>query len=412
MLRMTTAIFGGTFDPFHKAHRRMIKAALKTGLLDTIYVIPAGAPPHKGRRDVSFSTYRYMMTKEALSKPKYERVIVSDYEIKKETTSFTISTVRYFKENILPPAEPLYLIIGSDSLLEFETWRDYPALLKEVQLLVAVRPGSADEEVLAAKKKRFEALYGARIRFYPMKKSGISSTAVREQLARGEEIPKSLPLEVRNFIDANYLYRDDPLSVLTEEQILELRQLERRLMSMLSPHRLVHSLNVMYEAVRLANRFGADPWKAARAGLLHDMVKEMDYKLYPEALKKIDPSFMENKAILHGPLGAMLLNEIFGIDDPAIRNAIYHHSSLSPIPAPLEKIIFLADKIEPARDYGDLEPIRQMARKDLDRAVVMTIDGSISGIRARGGDVHKDTLSARSYLLNKIQERDRPGGAS
>lgn len=406
---MAVAIYGGTFDPFHKAHRRLVKAALKTGLPDKFYVIPAGTPPHKGRRGVSFSSYRYSMTKLALSKPKYEKVLVSDYEIKQEGPSYTISTVRYFKQHILPPGEIIFLVIGSDSLLELESWREYEALFKECSFLVARRPGEA-ESTLEAKKKFFEERYGADIRFFPMKPSELSSSAIRQTLrAQPAEKVKGLPAEVRAFIAENKLYVDDPLEVLTEEQILTLRRFERKLMTLISPFRLVHSLNVMYEAVRLARRFGVDPWQAATAGLLHDMAKEQDYRRFPELLARIEPSFLNNKPILHGPVGAFLVKEQFGIDDPAVCDAIYHHSSLSPIPAPLEKVIYLADKIEPGRNFGDLEPIRQMAREDLDKAILLTIEGSSAGIMARGGRIHKDTLAAKNYLLKKVAEEEKAG---
>lgn len=404
---MGTAIYGGTFDPFHKAHRRLIKAVLKTGIIDRLYVMPAGAPPHKGRREVSFSAYRYQMTKLALDKPKYRSVKVSDYEIKQQGPSYTIATVRYFREHVLEPGETLYLVIGSDSLMELETWREYEELLKSVTFLVARRPGTDSDDALLARKDDLEERFGAKIHFFHMKPSDTSSTAIREAIAAGDTELKQVPLAVRQFIRRNKLYQDDPLDIFSEEQILELRAYERRLMHMMSSYRLVHSLNVMYEAVRLARRFSVDPWKAAVAGLLHDMAKEKDYRRYPELLAKMDPSFLNNKPIIHGPVGSYLVKEQFGIDDPAIRDAIYHHSSLSPVPAPLEKVVYLADKIEPGRDFADLEPIRRMAEIDLDRAILLTIEGSSAGIMARGGKIHKDTLAARNYLQRRVQEREK-----
>lgn len=404
---MGTAIYGGTFDPFHKAHRRVIKAVLKTGIVDRLYVIPAGTPPHKGRREVSFSSYRYKMTELAMSRERYAAVTVSDYEMRAEGPSYTIETVRHFKDHILPYGEKLYLVIGSDSLLELPTWHEYKTLMKEVTFLVARRPGSDEDAELLRAKKEFTKRYGARIRFFPMKPSDISSTAIRKKIAAGEEDCRDVPLEVRNFIKRNKLYADDPLDCFDEEQILLLRAYEKQLMRLISYDRLVHSLNVMYEAVRIARRFGVDPWKAAVVGLLHDMAKEQNHRRYPAILAKIEASFLQNKPILHGPVGAFLIKEQFGIEDPAISDAIYHHSSLSPIPAPLEKVLYLADKIEPGRDYADLAPIRAMAQVDLDRAVIMTIDGSAAGILSGGGHVHKDTLAAKSYLLKKIEEREK-----
>ncbi|NCC82767.1 MAG: nicotinate (nicotinamide) nucleotide adenylyltransferase [Clostridia bacterium] len=401
---MKAAIYGGTFDPFHKVHRRVVKSVLKSGYVDKLYVIPAGTPPHKGKRSISFSAYRYRMAELALAK--FSQVELSDYEIKEPGTSYTIKTVRYFQENLLDEEDELYLVMGSDSLMEIENWKEFLSLLRQCTLLVAARPGETEAE-LAAQKHRLEKLYQAKILFFEMKESDVSSTAVRKGILEGKLDEQEVPQLVKEFIRQNGLYAEDPLENFSEEQILTLRDFERQLLALMSVNRLVHSLNVMYEAVRIARRFGIDPWKAAVAGLLHDAAKEQDYHEFPEVLSRLDEAMLNNKPIIHGPIGAALVMEQFGITDPAIIDAIYHHSSLTPVPSPLEKVVYLADKIEPGRIFADLKPIREMALKDLDRAVLMTIDGSWASIRAHGGKMHRDTLAARVFLQRQIEERTR-----
>ncbi len=400
---MGIAIYGGTFDPFHKAHRRIVKRVLKAGIIDKLYVIPAGTPPHKGNRQVSFSTYRYRMAELALAG--FSDVVVSDFEIRHVGRSFTIDTVRYFRDQVAHVDEEIYLVMGSDSLMQIETWREYRALLAEVTLLVARRPGETDLE-LQAQVSRLEKLYGARVHFFAMEPYELSSTEIREAIAAGKVDSVPVPRDVRSFIQTNRLYEADLLSGFSDEQIGILRSYERKLMNLVSVNRLVHSLNVMYEAIRIAERFPEiDVWKAAVAGILHDAAKELDYRKFPEVLARLDEETLANKPIIHGPVAASFVIDHFGVNDPAIRDAIYHHSSLSAVPSPLEKCIYLADKIEPARPFADLPAIRKMAKEDLDKAVVMTIDASIAGIKARGGNVHQDTLAARNYLKRKIAQR-------
>ncbi len=402
---MGIAIYGGTFDPFHKAHRRIVKQVLKTGVIDKLYVIPAGTPPHKGRRDVSFSTYRYKMAQLALAG--YPAVEVSDFEIRQEGRSYTIETVRHFRNQVAHVDEEIFLVLGSDSFMQIETWREFSKLLRETTLLVARRPGETDLE-LAGQKTRLEKLYGARVQFFPMEPYDVSSTAIRRDIAQGKLDSVPVPKPVREFIKTNRLYEQDLLYDFSDEQIQTLRTYERKLMGLMSTNRLVHSLNVMFEAVRIARRFpGIDVWKAAVAGLLHDSAKELDYHNFPDVLQRLDEATLANKPIIHGPVGASFVIDYFGVNDPAIRDAIFHHSSLSPVPSPLEKCIYLADKIEPARPFSDLPAIRKMAEVDLDKAVLMTIDASIASIKSHGGNVHQDTLAARAYLSKKIDSRTR-----
>lgn len=403
---MAVAVFGGTFDPFHKAHKNIVKTLVNQNLFSEIYVIPTGLVAHKVSDKISFSTYRLEMTRLALAK--YPQVKILDWEMQQDCISYTVDTLAYLREQILDDRTPIYLVMGSDSLLQIESWHKPLVLMNEATLYVAKRPGQGPELSLDKHKTHLEERYGARVEFFDLKPMPISSTMIREQIKAGMTDEIAVPGKVKDFIVRNHLYRDTPLENFSHEQIQTLRSYERQLMRLMGTMRLIHSLNVMYEAVRLAKRFGVDPWKAALAGLLHDVAKEQDYHEYPEVLERLDKDTLANISIIHGPVGASFIQTMFGIKDPAIRDAIYYHSTLSPVPTQLEKVIYLADKIEPARDYQDLGPIREAALYDLDKAVLLTIEGTSRSLRSNRKNIHPDTLKARDYILKNKDRQAMP----
>ncbi len=400
---MAIAIYGGTFDPFHLAHKNIVKSLLKSQKFSAVYVIPAGISPHKGDVEIQFSTYRYMMARLALAK--YDDVIVSDYEIKKESISYSIDTIRYFYESVLEEDEEIYFVLGSDSLMQIETWYKPAEIMSEVILYVALRPGGERSVELERQQKHLENKYRARIQYFENKPMPISSTVIRNKIKAGDLESIEVPKKVKAFIMTHFLYQDSPIEIFSSEQINQLRKYERQLMHFMTPERLTHSLNVMYEAVRLARRFGVSPWSAAVAGILHDVAKEQDYKKFPSVLERLDEETLANKSIVHGPVGASFVRAYFHVEEPAILDAIYYHSTLSPVPTDLEKIVFLADKTEPGRDFTDLAEIRQMAQLDLNRAVLMTIDATAIVLKRNRKNLHSDTIKAKQYISRLDSEK-------
>ena len=140
----------------------------------------------------------------------------------------------------------------------------------------------------------------------------------------------------------------------------------------LGEKRLLHTLNVGYLSAELAVRFGADPDKALLAGALHDCAKELDIDSQREMAADYCGDLFTDKKLLHSPAGAVFARESFGEKDVEILDAICYHTTGRGNMSSLEKIVYLADKIEPARDYMDLVPIRKMAETDLDEACRMT----------------------------------------
>lgn len=173
----------------------------------------------------------------------------------------------------------------------------------------------------------------------------------------------------------------------------------------LSPKRLSHSIGVSKTAEELAARFHYDTDKAKTAGLLHDLAREVPVnELLPRAQAfGIVVSDMERAEpiLLHAPLGARLAQLEFGINDAEILQAIILHTTGGPNMKILDKIIYLADIIEPGRDFKGIIEIREMAEADLDKALLRALDQSIDYLIKRGGVIHPATIAARNEILLK-----------
>ena len=184
-------------------------------------------------------------------------------------------------------------------------------------------------------------------------------------------------------------------------------QMREKLKKVLTEKRYNHSLGVMQTAVELANHYGADPHKAAVAGLLHDCAKnysEQDmFSLCEEYKVEIDDTSRHATGLIHGFLGAEIARNCYGITDPEIYDAIYYHTIGKPDMPLLTKIIYISDGIEPGRNFEGVERIRDMVFDDIDRALVLQTDYTIHSVINRGGLLHANTIDTRNFYLKKIR---------
>lgn len=175
----------------------------------------------------------------------------------------------------------------------------------------------------------------------------------------------------------------------------------------LRPARFRHSRDVCQTAVRLAERWNADIEKARLAGILHDCARNLkgpellktaqEYGLMPNRLELMQP------ALIHAPLGALIAENRFGVKDADILQAIHRHTTGAPQMTILDKIIYLADCIEPGRSFPGAERIRDYAAKNLDQALLAAYEHSIQYVVANNGLLHPNTVEGRNFLLMEFK---------
>ena len=191
-------------------------------------------------------------------------------------------------------------------------------------------------------------------------------------------------------------------------QNVEIIEIEKKLRSALSKKRFEHSLGTMEAAVALARQFGADEAKARIAGLIHDCAKDMtDKELLDIALgagMHVDWMQRMTPQLIHGAVGAIVARRDYGIDDEEVLTAVANHTMGAEHMSKLEKIIYLADMIEPGRHHAGVEEVRVAAKTDLDAAVLLTMDKTITHVVSRGWILHPDTAIARNDMIRTKKE--------
>ena len=174
-------------------------------------------------------------------------------------------------------------------------------------------------------------------------------------------------------------------------------KMEYKLKKALDHQRFEHTLGVEKTAREMARAFGEDEEKAALAGLLHDCAKCMPLERMIKAAKgeEIDPVMKESKALMHALAGRCVAREIYNVEDEAVLDAIRWHTTGRANMTALDKIIYLADMIEPNRKpYPGLETLRELCMKDLDQAMHTALQMSLRHVEEQGKTLHPDTMAA------------------
>lgn len=172
---------------------------------------------------------------------------------------------------------------------------------------------------------------------------------------------------------------------------------------MISRKRYEHSLGVQKTAIELAKLYGCSVEKASIAGLIHDCAKGLSGRQLLDYAEKyeidIDMVSRNQPDILHGPVGAFIAHDVFNINDDEILHAVKCHTTGCRDMSKLDKIIYLADYIEPGRNFPGIADIRKTAYEDLDKGVLMALDSSIKYVIDRNMLVDINSIDARNYMI-------------
>ncbi len=196
----------------------------------------------------------------------------------------------------------------------------------------------------------------------------------------------------------------------------QIRSYRKALKQKLSPDRYEHSLSVSYMCVALAMTYGYDIKKAETAGILHDCAKHFSDRQLMEKCNKhgipLTPAEIRSPAVIHAKYGAWLAEHKYGVEDEEILSAIACHTTGKPDMSLLDKILYVADYIEPRRDKAsDLPYIRKLAFHDLDEAVYEISKGTLEYLENRSVPVDPETQEVYQYYKD-IDTRKKEKGSS
>lgn len=385
-------IYGGTFNPPHIGHIQAAKQAVKALGLSKLLIIPAYAPPHKAVLPTNSPTARQRLEMLRIAVADCPGIEVSDMELRREGVSYTVETVLALKRQY--PDGELVLLMGTDMFLTFESWMRWEEILQNAALGVFYRGDKGEKPAIARKKEELEAL-GAKVTLVQNDVIAISSTQMRRLLAfrcAGE----LLPAGVLDYIRENRLY-----DTRAPWKSLPMEELEPIVVSLLNPNRVKHVLGCRDTAVALAKRWGADETDAARAGILHDITKAIDGPLQLtlcDAYGKLLDDFSKRyPRTLHALTGSMVAQRIFGEND-AVVSAIEFHTTGRANMTLLEKIIYVADYMEPNRDFPGVERLRELAFSDIDAALKLGLEMTLEHLNRQGAEVSPASAGALAWL--------------
>ncbi len=171
----------------------------------------------------------------------------------------------------------------------------------------------------------------------------------------------------------------------------------------LSEKRKKHTLGVVKTAQKLARMYGGDEKKAETAAFFHDMFRSTPVEVLNIYVRQLhlDPLYLDNANLSHGPIAAVIMKRDYGITDPDVINAVKYHTTGRAGMSLLEKIVYLADAIEPGRAYPGADKARKLAEQSLDQACLFSMERSIAYIKERGLYLHQDTVKARDDLKRR-----------
>ena len=384
-------IYGGTFNPIHIGHIQAAQQAKSALKLDRLLLIPDKIAPHKEIPQGS-PTPQQRMDMLRIAAEKRPGLEVSDIELKRAGVSYTFETVRSLKAQY--PGAEFVLLMGTDMFLSFLTWRNPEEIMKNVTLGVFCRGEKNEMPAIAQQKAALEAM-GARVELVNNDVIQISSTQLRRLLAfrcAGAFLPEG----VLDYIRENRLY-----DTRTDWKNLPMEELEEVVIRLLNPNRVKHVLGCRDTAVELAKRWGADETDAARAGILHDITKAIDGPLQLtlcEAYGKILSDFSRRyPKTLHALTGSMVAERIFG-ENKAVVSAIEHHTTGKADMNLLEMIIYVADYMEPNRDFPGVERLRELAFSDIQAALKLGLEMTLEHLKRQGAEVSPESREALAWL--------------
>ena len=390
---MRIALYGGSFNPPHLGHRAAALTVTEKLRPDLLLVIPDHTPPHKALPEDSPPAEERLALCE-LTFAGIPKLEISDLELRREGASYTADTVEQLRAQY--PRDELYLVVGTDMLLCFEQWYRFRYLLEQCVLTVLCR-AEDEQELIDEKAEGLRSAYGAKLQIIAHEPIEISSGELRELLPRRLGRDELTPAAYAEIIRRRW-YGAQP----------ELAWLREMAYAMLKPKRIAHVAGCESEAVSLATHWGEDPELAAEAAILHDITKRQKGEAQLELCRRYglqpDREELACPNVLHAITGAAAAVSCFGVCD-AVRDAIRWHCTGKPDMTLLEKIVWLADFIEPTRDFPGVDEVRSLAYEDINLALSTALRMTLEFVDQKSGPICTWTKQASAYYAELSERR-------
>lgn len=371
------AIFGGAFNPVHREHVNLAKAAVKELGLDKIIIMPTAVSPHKSGKLSADFWQRFEMCRLAFSC--IEQAEVSNFELTRGGVSYTYLTCEWFSK-IYKNAER-YFIIGADMLEDFPHWKNPEEILKHFSLAACARE---DGKGFDDCRKTVENLFSTEVKTIHYVGEKVSSTEIRTLAALGENFGAYVNKEVCQYIEENGLY--------TVEGI-------RKVRAMLKPERWAHTVRVAVMCAKNAARAGLTEEQAIKMAALHDCAKYLPAD--SPYLKGFVPPEAVPEAVLHQHTGAYVASRVFGVTDETILNAIACHTTGRENMTDADKLLYLCDMLEEGRNFEGVRELRILFKKDLNACLRAALEHQIKYLQSTGASVDGQTEKAYNYIKDK-----------
>ncbi len=394
---MKIGVYGGTFNPPHLGHLTSARFAMDYLGLDRLLFMPAGDPPHKELPPNSppAQTRLELMEAAADSMLLPGRVEVDHMEVRREGKSYTADTLQELHDQY--PDDELWLLMGTDMFLTLQHWKKPEVICSLAHLAAFARTQADTGEMLELQAKYLSETYGAKCAVIQLPQiTPVSSTQLRGLLAKGEG-RQYLPPAVYGDILRQGLYGTH-----ADMKNLTHADLTACSLSMVYAKRHAHILGVAQTAVELAKRWGGDEELAFRAGILHDCTKYLSLREHLAICEQygleLDDMERSSAKLLHAKTGAALARHLYGQPDQ-VYEAICWHTTGKPDMTLLEKIIYIADYMEPNRRFDGVEEMRRLCGTDLDAALLMGLEMSVEDLKERDIPIHQNTQGALDWVL-------------
>ena len=372
---MRLGILTGTFNPIHMGHMALCDAARTAFRLDRVVLVPAGESPL--RRGAAPAKDRLRMARLAADDVPY--LAVSTLETDAGGFVFSADTVEKLAADF--PGAELFFLVGSDTLLTLKSWVRSDALVARCGIVCLARDGETDAAALSAKRLN-DRFPSASVTVLDAPGAAVSGTCIRERMLAAKPIAGLVPPSVERYLYESGLYYPG-----------ELRTLQTLLKARIRPHRYVHTMGVVRTAADLAERWGCDPGQARLAALLHDCAKYLD----PCTLETEAGDDTEIRPVYHAFAGAVEAKNRFGVTDEAVLRAIRRHTTGESNMSVLDCVTYLADMIEPNRDYPGVEELRELIGDDPFEATLRAMEHTLEHVSA-GGETHPASIRAYHWL--------------